>query len=1388
MLENAQPPKAEEHAKQGLIDAEDNPWMRNSTVSVLQSLVHSFDSKGEYHDRLNAEVPRSAEKPIVEYAPALILRKRSVRGLTQTLQMLKEQLIAGEKIPEEFKDLAEIQGTSVINSGDRSNSNYDNRLTYVDEVYFAKPYNKEQRQIIEKLNQSNGVLVQGPPGTGKSHTIANLICHLLANGKRILVTAKTPRALQVIERQLPSEIQPLCVNLLGSGAEERRSLENSMSAILQKTQHWHDEESQQLITDLEENLNKLREEKVSIERRIRVIRESETYYQVIADGSYKGTAAQIVNFVQNDRFKYDWLSDDIPTDKPCPVDNEEMTNLLHSLRFLTDEKRQELQLYLPETLPKSDELSELFLTEKKLISEEDELKNGVDTTFLEKLIQQKDFSIDSLLQPLTLLLTHLRKLRTLPNEWVEGALKDIAAGQEAAWKELCSVTEKSLTLIADFVKNADEIQVNYLDRLDLKSLRRDAEKLYEFLHKGGKIRWGPFCPSNIRPLLYITKKVLVNGKKCASVEEINSLIKLLRVQHEVESLWNFWSGIVTSSGGPYIIQYMQIKTNFEILKEVLATRKMILSCQKLISDWYNEYSIVWYSDKQINALVQSCKLALVQGVKNDIVKKIKTLAEPIQIATQRQNAHFLVLELWDAINNRSIKDFLEVERKLQDLNKQKERMLKADSVIKKINSVASQTAKEILETYSDTRWDQQMPVFQDAWNWARARSWINNYIEKDDVASLGERLLQVDREIEHIISRLAAQKAWSFCFSRMSELHRRHMEAWQQHVVKLGKGTGKYAPFHRREAQANLDKCRDAVPAWVMPLHRVWDTISPSAGMFDVIVVDEASQCGLEALPLFYMGKKILVVGDDKQISPDAVGVPQDTVHRLMDEYLADFKFKTSFDVTSSLFDQAKLRYSTRKIVLREHFRCMPEIIRFSNDLCYSGEPLIPLRQYGPERLKPLQKVFIENGYREGAGSRVINRPEAEAIAKKIVELCKDPRYDNMTMGVVILQGEAQAVLIETLLLKTLGAEEMEHRRIICGNPYSFQGDERNVILISMVAAPNERIGTLNKSADERRFNVAASRAKDQMWLFHSVTSNDLSKSCLRLRLLEFFEQTKIDPIVGVDSDELERIVFNANRSIVNAPKPFDSWFEVDVALELARKKYHVIPQFEVAGKYIDLVIEGNGSRLAVECDGDAFHGIDNFEQDMERQKILERCGWPFFRIRESEFYANKTSVMERLFTVLESRGIHPIGKGNHSYKRDPVSKVTQMEDNDLIELPHHNPLHGDNVTQVVTNNPSDIHEAMQMEYPTLRDAIIATLKLRPNHSCVKEAVVKYLLKYLEIITRGKPRKAFAFKVNKVLDKMAKAKIIKIYTAKNERVKLEPEPYLSIALQKDIYT
>jgi transcription elongation GreA/GreB family factor len=98
----------------------------------------------------------------------------------------------------------------------------------------------------------------------------------------------------------------------------------------------------------------------------------------------------------------------------------------------------------------------------------------------------------------------------------------------------------------------------------------------------------------------------------------------------------------------------------------------------------------------------------------------------------------------------------------------------------------------------------------------------------------------------------------------------------------------------------------------------------------------------------------------------------------------------------------------------------------------------------------------------------------------------------------------------------------------------------------------------------------------------------------------------------------------------------------VDVALELATAGYVVVPQFEVAGKRIDLVVEGGVTRVAVECDGDEFHGPERYEEDMQRQRMLERCGWTFCRIRGSAFYSNKSRALEDLRRKLDAMEIRP--------------------------------------------------------------------------------------------------------------------------------------------------
>jgi very-short-patch-repair endonuclease len=420
----------------------------------------------------------------------------------------------------------------------------------------------------------------------------------------------------------------------------------------------------------------------------------------------------------------------------------------------------------------------------------------------------------------------------------------------------------------------------------------------------------------------------------------------------------------------------------------------------------------------------------------------------------------------------------------------------------------------------------------------------------------------------------------------------------------------------------------------------------------------------------------------------------------------------------------------------------------------------------------------VSGGYREGSNNRTINRPEAEAIVNKIVELCGDSRYDDKSIGVVVLQGEAQADLIESQLLERVGAEEMERRRLVCGNAYSFQGDERDIMLLSLVAATNAQIGALTKAADERRFNVAASRARDKMILFHSVTCDDLSASCLRRRLLEFFQSTKPQQIAGIDRDELERIAFQDNRRVVDAPAPFESWFEVDVALELLRKDFVVVSQYEVAGKRIDLVVEGGHARLAVECDGDRWHGADRYEDDMQRQRRLERCGWAFFRVREAAFYSNKDVALQHLWRALEERDIFPMSSPSVV---SPQTRKEECEELDCDVAEDDDSIDEDEDSLFHDFRPSG-RRAEEISATEIQDAIVRALSKCPNQSCTVHSLTSRVLKEVGVLTRGNPRVEFETRVMRSVNVLEKHERVEKYKAKNRRVRLVKQPTADLVL------
>jgi hypothetical protein len=179
-----------------------------------------------FDQRLDAP-PMPIEGVLVALAPALILRKRTARSLLSFYQKVDDQLDAGTLVPGLVAGLvAEAQG------GPREADGGSGLLPSDDELYFQKPYNPEQYDVLRRLLTSDGVVVVGPPGTGKSHTIANLASHLLANGQRVLVTSHTSRALEVLLDKLPPEIRSLSVSLVGDGRAGMRELQRSVTAII----------------------------------------------------------------------------------------------------------------------------------------------------------------------------------------------------------------------------------------------------------------------------------------------------------------------------------------------------------------------------------------------------------------------------------------------------------------------------------------------------------------------------------------------------------------------------------------------------------------------------------------------------------------------------------------------------------------------------------------------------------------------------------------------------------------------------------------------------------------------------------------------------------------------------------------------------------------------------------------------------------------------------------------------------------------------------------------------------------------------------------------------------------------------------------------------------
>jgi very-short-patch-repair endonuclease len=534
---------------------------------------------------------------------------------------------------------------------------------------------------------------------------------------------------------------------------------------------------------------------------------------------------------------------------------------------------------------------------------------------------------------------------------------------------------------------------------------------------------------------------------------------------------------------------------------------------------------------------------------------------------------------------------------------------------------------------------ETMPTFESAY----ARWWVEQALDESPV-------LRTFNLAEHT-DRLARFRALDDDFANLTK---RYIRAKLCGVIpskidpKLPPG---FATLHH---QLQLSKRHKPVRQLMTEIGTALTTLAPcllmsplsvaqylpaNAPLFDVVIFDEASQIApWDAVGAIARGRQLIVAGDPKQMPPTsffnrAAGTDDDS---------------DIADDQESLLDEC-LGAALPRHRLTWHYRSLHEsLIAFSNHRYYEGDLLTfpaPVTRDSAVALKRVAGSWSR-------GKSRTNLVEAEAIVKEVVRRLTDASLSDAeghfpSIAVITLNAEQQK-LIEDLLDKARARNpeiepffaEDAAEPVVIKNLETVQGDERDVVLLGIGYGPETpdapsmpmNFGPLNRAGGWRRLNVAITRARREMLVYtsfpsHLIDLNRTSSEALRdlKHFLEFAEQ-------GPGA---------LGQAIAGSLGGYESPFEEAVSEGLRTLGWSLVPQVGVSRYRVDLGIvhpDRPGDYLAgVECDGAMYHSAATArDRDKVRESVLRQLGWQLVRVWSTDWWIDRRAALQQLHTCLQ--------------------------------------------------------------------------------------------------------------------------------------------------------
>jgi hypothetical protein len=435
--------------------------------------------------------------------------------------------------------------------------------------------------------------------------------------------------------------------------------------------------------------------------------------------------------------------------------------------------------------------------------------------------------------------------------------------------------------------------------------------------------------------------------------------------------------------------------------------------------------------------------------------------------------------------------------------------------------------------------------------------------------------------------------------------HRKSLQAFNQ-AIRSRTSSKQLALFEQIE-YATLFA---AFPIWLASLNSLHRVLPLNREMFDLVIIDEATQCNISScLPALYRAKRVLIVGDTKQLKHYSFLARSKQTQLLTKNNLPENSPGAISYRDNSILDLAlKTLTSTQELAfLDEHFRSKPELIHFSNHSFYQSK--LKIMQHRPCTSSGNLHLHRVTGTRDASG---VNHQEAQRLLTEIKHQIAQDKQTGITHSIgVISPFSAQSEHIATLIKQHISQADVIKHSIRAATPFGFQGEERDIMLISFAVDNNsKRAATYLNNADV--FNVTITRARQKQLIYISIDDSLLPDHSLLRQYV-----TSIT-------------AFNAKHSVTSE---LDT-FQQEIIEALAQYKIDTWPGYTIAGTEIDLLCRYADKYLAVDLIGFPGPWANFFE--LTTYKLFKRAGVDVLPISYGLWIVDKQACIDKITQTLE--------------------------------------------------------------------------------------------------------------------------------------------------------